>query len=255
MTEAPVRRPRRHDSISERIKEMIVADGLKPGERLPTERALMEMFGASKSSVREALSALSAQGLVRSRTGPGGGLFLDEIAPERAMELLSNLFVFEPPTIGEIYAVRRVLEPEMAAAVAETIAEPDFARLERVMRLYDAPPKDAAEEYAQRLAELDFHSVLAELCPNRLLGFFCGFLQTMLREMAVCRRIYDAPNPELRDTALHYQLRLLRALRAHDAGAAREIMRDHMLAAQAYMERVEAEVRPRFLRVRREREG
>ncbi len=252
MSEATTQRPRRHDSIAGKIKDMIVADGLRPGERLPPERELRAMFGASKSSVREAISALSAQGLVRSRTGPGGGLFLTGIAPERAMELLSNLFVFEPPTIAEIYAVRRELEPQMAAAVAETIAEPDFARLEAVMRLYDAPPADAAEEYAQRLAELDFHSVLAELCPNRLLGFFCGFLQTMLREMAVCRRIYDAPNPEQRDTALHYQLRLLRALRARDAAAAREIMRDHMLAAQAYMERVEAEVRPRFLRVRRE---
>lgn len=251
MTETATPRPRRHDSIAEKIKEMIVAEGWKPGERLPPERELMRMFGASKSSVREAISALAAQGLVRSRTGPGGGLFLTGIAPARAMELLSNLFVFEPPTIAEIYAVRRELEPEMAAAVAETIAEPDFARLEAVMRLYDAPPRDAAEEYAQRLAELDFHTVLAELCPNRLLGFFCGFLQSMLREMAVCRRIYDAPNPALRDTALHYQLRLLRALRARDAAAAREIMRKHMLAAQAYMERVEAEVRPRFLRVRR----
>lgn len=252
MSETATPRPRRHDSISEKIKEMIVAEGWQPGDRLPAERALMAMFGASKSSVREAISALAAQGLVRSRTGPGGGLFLTGIAPARAMELLSNLFVFEPPTIAEIYAVRRELEPEMAAAVAETVAEEDFARLEAVMRLYDAPPRDAAEEYEQRLAELDFHTVLAELCPNRLLGFFCGFLQSMLREMAVCRRIYDAPNPALRDTALHYQLRLLRALRAHDAGAAREIMREHMLAAQAYMERVEAEVRPRFLRVRRE---
>lgn len=252
MTEAASRRPRRHDSIAEKIKEMIVAEGWKPGDRLPPERALMSMFGASKSSVREAISALAAQGLVRSRTGPGGGLFLTGIAGERAMELLSNLFVFDPPSIAEIYAVRRVLEPEMSAAVAETIDAAGFARLEAVMRLYDAPPGDAAEEYAQRLAELDFHSVLAELCPNRVLGFFCGFLQTMLREMAVCRRIYDAPNPALRDTALHYQLRLLRALRAHDAAAAHAIMHEHMLAAQAYMERVEAEVKPRFLRVRRD---
>ncbi|HUF87576.1 MAG TPA: FCD domain-containing protein, partial [Thermohalobaculum sp.] len=252
MTGPAVPRPRRHDSISEKIKEMIVAEAWKPGERLPPERELMQMFGASKSSVREAISALAAQGLVRSRTGPGGGLFLTGIAPGRAMELLSNLFVFAPPSIAEIYAVRRELEPEMAAAVAETIDAAGFARLEAVMRLYDAPPKDSAEEYAQRLAELDFHSVLAELCPNRVLGFFCGFLQTMLREMAVCRRIYDAPNPALRDTALHYQLNLLRALRARDGAAARAIMREHMLAAQAYMERVEAEVRPRFLRVRRE---
>ena len=48
---------------------------------------------------------------------------------------------------------------------------------------------------------------------------------------------------------------MLRAIKAGDAEHARQIMRDHMIAAQAYMERVEAELRPRFLRVRRERQG
>src|SRR5690606_2903984 len=113
----------------------------------------------------------------------------------------------------------------------------------------DAPPATAEEEYAQRLAELDFHSVLADLCPNPVLGLFCRFLQTLLRETVVCRRIYDTPHPVLRDTAIHYQIRLLRALRAGDSAAAREIMAGHMAAAQEYMVRMEASIAGRFLRV------
>jgi len=239
---------RREESISEQIKEMIVEQGMKPGDRLPAERELMEIFGASKGSVREALSALRSQGLIRTRTGPGGGVFLAEIGAQRAMALLSNYFLFRTPSVVDIYAVRCELEPELAASVAGQLTPDDFARLERTMRIYDAPPETAEDEYEQRLAELDFHSVLAELCPNQVLGFLCGFLQKLLREMAVCRRIYDAPHPELRDTALHYQIRLMRALKAADADAARAIMADHMIAARDYMVRMEASIASGFLR-------
>lgn len=241
-------RQRREESISEQIKDMIVERGLKPGERLPAERELMGMFEASKGSVREALSALRSQGLIRTRTGPGGGVFLAEIGAQRAMALLSNYFIFRTPSILDIYAVRCELEPELAASVAGQLSVEDFARLEQTMRIYDAPPKTAEEEYHQRMAELDFHSVLAELCPNPILGFFCGFLQKLLREMAVCRQIYDIPHPELRDTALNYQIQLMRTLKAGDGEAARQIMAEHMITARDYMVRMEASIASGFLR-------
>jgi DNA-binding FadR family transcriptional regulator len=244
----PPSRRRREESITEQIKEMIVVRGLKPGERLPAERELMEIFGASKGSVREALSALRSQGLIRTRTGPGGGVFLAEIGAQRSMALLSNYFTFRTPSVLDIYAVRCELEPELAASIAGQLSAEDFTRLERTMRIYDAPPRTAEEEYQQRMAELDFHSVLAELCPNPVLGFFCGFLQKLLRELAVCRQIYDIPHPELRDTALHYQIQLMRALKAGDSKAARQIMDEHMIAARDYMVRMEASIMAGFLR-------
>jgi len=164
------------------------------------------------------------------------------------MALLSGFVFFQPPTIEDIYAVRCALEPELAASVAGRLSAADFARLEATMRLYDAPPATAEEEYAQRLAELDFHAVLAELSPNRVLGLVCGFLQRLLKELAVCRRIYEAPHPELRQTALHYQLELMRALRSGDAEAARAVMARHMARARDYMVSTEAELAAGFLR-------
>jgi len=60
----------------------------------------------------------------------------------------------------------------------------------------DDPARSTTEEYRQRLAELDFHAVLSELCPNPVLGFLCGFLQNLLKNLTICRRIYELPNPE-----------------------------------------------------------
>lgn len=222
---------------------------MSPGDRLPQEQALIEEFGASKGTVREALKSLETQGLIRTRTGPGGGAFVAELDGGRAMELLANFFFFKQPTISDIYLLRRQLEPEMAASVAGQLNENDFKRLEETMRLYDHPAANRGEEYQQRLAELNFHSVLAELCPNPLLGFVCGFLQNLLRNLTICKRIYDSPNPELREHALHYQVRLMQALRKADADDARRIMHEHMCAAQSYMETCEAEVQRGFLRI------
>jgi GntR family transcriptional repressor for pyruvate dehydrogenase complex len=247
----PWRAANRPQEICERLKDWIMDRALKPGDRLPQERELMAMFKASKSTVREALGALQTQGLVRTRTGPGGGAYIAELDGKRAMELLGNYFFFAQPTIGDIYALRRLLEPEMAASLAGQLSEADFQRLNATIRLYDHPPESLGEEYRQRLAELDFHSVLAELCPNPVLGFFCGFLQSLLRSLAICRRIYGTPNPELRESGLNYQIRLLTALKRGDEAAARSIMYEHMCAAQAYMEACEAELTNRFLRLER----
>ena len=245
----PERRLKRTDDIAERIKDLMVEKAMKPGDRLPNERALMDFFHASKSTVRESLKALETQGLIRSRTGPGGGTFVAQLSGSRAMELLGNYFFFRQPSIGDIYAVRIKLEPELAASVVGHLRPEDFETLQRTMRLYERPPKDRGEEYRQRLAELDFHSVLAELSPNPILGFICGFMHNLLRNLTVCKHIYEQPNPLLREHALHYQIELLRALMAEDADAARAIMLEHMETARRYMQESEATYTGGFLRL------
>lgn len=251
--EPPLRPPRRTHKrpveIVERIKDLIVESRLMPGDRLPPERELMAQFKASKSTVREALGALQTQGLVKTRTGPGGGVFVAALDGGRAMDLLSNYFFFKQPTLRDVFALRKLLEPELAASLLGRLTDAEFRRLRETVRLYEHPPANAEEEFRQRLAELDFHSVLAELCPNPVLGFVCGFLQNLLRNLTICQRIYDRPNPELRESALHYQIRLLSALHNRDEDAARQIMFEHMCAAQAYMQACEARITSGFLRV------
>ena len=245
----PPRPSKRPDEICQRIKDWIVERNLKPGDRLPQERELIETFKASKSTVREAMRVLQTQGLISTRTGPGGGAFVAALDATRAMGLLSNHFFFNQPSLNDIYTLRKILEPELAAGLAGILTEQDFDRLNATIQLYGHPAENLGEEYTQRLAELDFHSVLAEVSPNPILGFVCGFLQNLLRNLAICQRIYDKPNPELRETGLHYQVQLLKALKSGDAEAARDIMYQHMCVAQKYMESCEAELASGFLKL------
>lgn len=230
-----LKRRKRPDIIADRIREMIVTHGLRPGDRIPHEWLLPETQEASRGTLREAQKILEFQGLVVSKTGPGGGVFVSTVGADQAIRLLDNLFLFNPPSIAEIYAIRKVLEPQLAASVAGRLSPEAFTALQAKIRLYEAEPETAEEEYRQRLAELDFHVELARHAENALLGFNCIFLVSLLRDMTVCRAIYKEPNPALREAGLHYQISLMRAIKAGDGERAAQIMRDHMEAAECYM--------------------
>ena len=231
----PAPRLKRSDRIALRIRDLITLRGLKPGDRIPQDWLAEEELKASKGTVREAMKSLETQGLIKSRTGPGGGAFVTALSGEQAMGLLSNLFLFNQPTVADIYALRKLLEPELVAGLAGNLDESAYESLQATIRLYEHEPQTAEEEFVQRIAELDFHSVLAGLSENRILGFVLVFLHRLLRDMTVCRAIYATPNPALRETALSYQVRLIRHLKAGDATAARTLMREHMEEAERYM--------------------
>lgn len=242
------KRRKRPDIIADAIRDRIMESGLSPGDRVPADWLDPETLKVSRGTLREALKVLEFQGLTASKTGPGGGVFVASIAPENAIRMLDNLFLFEPPSISDIYSIRKLIEPELAATAAAGSLPPEaFEALQATIRLYEAEPESVEEEYRQRLAELDFHAELARGNPNRLLGFVAVFVLSLLRDMTVCREIYQEPNPELRETGLNYQVRLMRAIRAGDADRAREIMRQHMIEAEKYMlERAAVRERPRL---------
>jgi GntR family transcriptional repressor for pyruvate dehydrogenase complex len=231
------------------LKDWIAERGLKSGDRLPQERDLIGLFGVSKGTIREALKVLDAQGIIKTRTGPGGGAFIAPVTETSALELLGNYFFFKGLTIGDIYELRIRLEPEAIASVAGCLGEPDFAKLKSKMKVYDHPPTSIDEERQQRLAELEFHELLVGYCPNPLMTFACRFLISLLKNLTICRRIYDIPNPELREHGRSYQLRLMTALRKGNAAAARRIMDQHMRYAGHVMEVQEAFVARQFLKV------
>ncbi|MGH2346605.1 MAG: FadR/GntR family transcriptional regulator, partial [Chloroflexota bacterium] len=66
-----VRIPRVYSLVVEQIRALIESGQLKAGDKLPTERGLAEQLGVSRSSVREALSALEVLGVIHSRQGLG----------------------------------------------------------------------------------------------------------------------------------------------------------------------------------------
>ena len=241
----PGPRQSRPQRVAEAIKQWVMEEGWQPGHRLPHEAALMARFAMAKSTIREAIRLLEAQGLVSSRTGPGGGVFVNRVSEGRAVALLSNHFYFEDLTIDDIYQIRRALEPELAASLAGRLTEAQLAALETAIA-DSAPPMD--DEAARHAASLRFHAMLAGMSGNGLLRFVIRFLAEMLGEVTVARGLHDRTDPALWQAGLDHQRRLVAALRAGEAEAARQIMADHMAIAHRLMRTREAQLRRRLLR-------
>jgi len=237
----------RPQQVAEAIKSWVMENGWGPGDRLPSEQALITRFGMAKGTIREAIRILEAQGLVKSRTGPGGGVFIHQVSEARATALLGNYFYFQDLTIDDVYQIRAVLEPELAATLAGTLSEAQLTALEEVMTGYCAPARDAEEERAQHLASLRFHALLAEMSGNPLMRFLIRFTANMLADITVSRKLYAQPNEELRASGFDYQSRLIAALRAGDAEGARAILAQHMQNAQRLMRAQETVLTQRFL--------
>lgn len=233
--------------VAEAIKVWVVEQGLQAGDRLPGEAELIRRFGMSKGTIREAMRILEAQGLIKTRTGPGGGSFVHEVSRQRAKALLGNYFYFKDLSIGDIYQLRLTLEPELAASLAGRLSADVLRMLEDNIAEYSSPAADIHEERAQHVASLRFHAILAEQAGNPLLGFVVDFMVNLLSDLTVYRRLYSPPNIELWQQGRDHQQALVRALRDGDAQGARRIMTDHMQTAWKLMRRQEAEMQNRFI--------
>lgn len=226
------------DLIVEDVKRWIVAERKQPGDRLPNEKELIELFGYSKSTIREALKALEVQGLISIRTGPGGGAYLQKVTHEHASESLRNFLHFHPLTGYDIYQLRKILEPELAASAVKHLTPGHLERLEENVKFCSMPVTNAEELRAHREAELAFHSILAECCPNPVLAFSCKFLNDLLTDLMVYKNALDSH--EIGKANVDYHTQLLTAFRAGDVEEVRRIMAEHMLDAEGHMSQMEA---------------
>ncbi|MEQ4674774.1 FCD domain-containing protein [Providencia vermicola] len=240
-------RIKRTDEIVNAIKETIMADNLSPGDRLPQEKDLIERYSASKSTVREALKSLEVQGLIKTKTGPGGGAFIDSMTESRAMSLLSNYLFTRDISIKDIYTLRKLLEPVVAVSAMEKIDNAGIQKLYEIIAIYDHEPADEDERWQQRMAELDFHTVVASYSDNVLLVFICHFLQRLLKDLAICKDIYLKPEPVDRRQGIEYQYQLIEALRRKDAQKVQAVMEAHMDYAEHAMLALQATLQERFL--------
>ncbi|SON58101.1 putative L-lactate dehydrogenase operon regulatory protein [Hartmannibacter diazotrophicus] len=218
------RRRKRPDLLADQIRGQIADNGLKPGDRLPPDWLKPELRGVARGTLREALKVLEFQGLVTTRTGPGGGVFVSEVSADQALQVIDNLFLFRPPSIADIQHLRRVVEPELAASLAGRLSEEDFLVLRDKIGLLEAEPATPEDEERQRRAELDFHIELARRAPNALVGFMTLLLLSLLRDRADFQDVPDSPARMAADSGLDHRIRLIRALHSGEAGRSRAAM-------------------------------
>jgi GntR family transcriptional repressor for pyruvate dehydrogenase complex len=239
--------PKRGDVMVEEIKAWIAERRLTPGDRLPKEAELQALFGVSKGTAREALKSLEVQGLVKVTTGPAGGATIGEVPIEKALEQLQNYLFFRTLDLRQIYAVRRVLEPELAAGAVPHLTEEHFAAMERSIAICAPHSSDRDQALVQRQEDLHFHDVLALANPNPLLRFMCQVINHLLRYSVAMGDPSLPAGHDLGDTNVAAHRRLLAAARKGDAARVAKLMVEHIDEAERHVLKLSAAVRQRFV--------
>lgn len=243
-----IKQQKRGDLVAEAIKRLITEGNLLPGDRLPREIELQQMFGVSKSTIREALKSLEVQGLIKVSTGPSGGGMVVEVPLERTFQLMQNYLFFKEVSIDDIYTVRQLLEPELAAGAVPHLTEDDFAALENNMSCCSPASHDRSELLRQRQADVDFHDILAAANPNSFLRFTCELVNEMIRQLIVFGNETPRKEHEKFGTAnVNIHRQITDAARAGDVERVRSLMQFHMQEARTYIKRMNGKLRGRLI--------
>lgn len=212
--------------ISEKLAkdlEQLLQDGVwRPGDQLPGERDLASRFGVSRSSVREALRILELHGWVEIRQGDGTRV----ASPSESFGRRLRSRLHQEDFILELFEVRRILEPAVAALAAEHSHPQGVARLEELLA-----QQQAAKGDLYRFVELDmfFHKTLADMSRNAVLSEIVGLLEVELRQI----RLVSTAKRYRPEVTLTEHLRILEAIRASDPEAARQAMLAHLSTVES----------------------
>jgi GntR family transcriptional repressor for pyruvate dehydrogenase complex len=208
-----------HERVVEAITGRILSGDLKPGSVLPTEPELCELFGVSRTVIRDAMKMLQGRGLVEVMQGRGT-MVSTKIA-EFSSDILGMALQQRQTTLVELLEVRRILEVEIAGLAAERATEADLRKMGQALDLMRSHPGEAPG-YVD--ADLAFHDALTRAAHNMVMDLILRPVTQLLRHS----REISFRGPERVRNAIAAHETILQAVATRDRGAAREAMQRHL---------------------------
>jgi len=214
----PLRRSPLYEEVVDRLREFIDVQQLKPGDRLMSEREITERLGVSRTSVRQALTALRVLGMVEIRHGDGIYLLRSpaDLIPSLALEVLhSNA---DHPQIWE---VRDGLEPQAARLAARRRTDDDLAAMAEALEAMDASITDGGQGL---IADRHFHNAIIDAARNPLLRQLYDELEDAINRTSEAS-LSETGRPQI---SLEAHLAVYEAIRGQDEEMADRAMRRHL---------------------------
>jgi DNA-binding FadR family transcriptional regulator len=165
------------EQVVGKIKEYILEKGLGPGDRLPTEQEFAELFGVSRTCIREATKALSFLGIIHS--APKQGLTVAKVDMGKAMEYLSFHFALNNYPKDQILQTRFGLEIGALAESMKHISKDPalFKKLDQISE--ELAESETVEEFIRH--DVAFHKALLEASKIEPLIAFNEILQIFFK--------------------------------------------------------------------------
>jgi GntR family transcriptional regulator, transcriptional repressor for pyruvate dehydrogenase complex len=209
------------ERVASAIVDMVIDQGLRPGDRLPNEAEMIESFRVGRGSLREALRILENFGMISLRSGPGGGPVLLKVNPQDVGRSFSLYLNLSKATIRELAEARLLIDPLAARLAAETLTPEGEAALRFALdREAETPPDRAL--IVERAN--DFHYVLAAITGNAVINL----VATALKELYTSRIVGTGVARQTTEASIHEDHQKIgEAVLARDPELAERLMREH----------------------------
>jgi GntR family transcriptional repressor for pyruvate dehydrogenase complex len=219
---APIKRKSLVESVTEKLRHLILSGKLKSGETLPPEGNLAKMFFVSRTVIREAMRNLRSQGLVE--VSQGHSPRVKSADPREAIDTLDVLLQRGNGTNEDLIEVRLAVECEIVATAAKRRTLEDISRLEETLT------KMNAVNSLDEMIEMDvlFHKYLAQCTQNRIFVLLIETLSGLLRDAQ--RKSY---NKKGLHSSYDNHFSILKAVKNSDSQAAKRAMMEHLEALNA----------------------
>jgi GntR family transcriptional regulator, transcriptional repressor for pyruvate dehydrogenase complex len=216
--------------LAQRIVRSIDQKGLGPGDKLPPERIMMEMYDAGRGTLRESLRYLELQGVLSFKPGPGGGPVIVGPDASNLATMLTLMLQFEHAPYRVIAEARQALEPLMAEHAAARITADQLADLQQSLADMEAGIQDL-DAYLE--SNRRFHEVIARASDNSLFGFL---VEVMVGPMEMSTQGIEYP-VRRRNAVLAAHREIFEAIRDGKTERAGETMRTHVAEYTRYADR------------------
>lgn len=215
----PIKRRRLSEVAIEQIREFIVSNGMKAGDKLPSENEMVVQLGVSRVSVREAIRMLEISGILEVRHGRG--VFVKELTGDIFVPL-GQWVSMKKQTLQQHFETRLILEPGIAALAANYADADDIRLLNENVSLQRKVNED--DLVATIRLDIEFHCLIARSTRNKDLAMVMN---------AIARHSFDGWKAALRTKgrkadAVEEHLKIVNALSDKDPVRARKAMRDHL---------------------------
>ncbi len=222
----------RGEKVAARVARLIVRDIVEsdrqPGDALAPETGMLERFGVSRASLREALRILETQGLISIKPGPGGGPSVAPVDSRDFGRMATLFFQVLRVNLGAVVEARLVLEPVMAG-LAATRHDPELnGQLQAIVDRHDKSLPDAEWLAVTQ----DFHAMVCGMSGNPLLDLLASALKDIYTDR-VAGFVFPEAN---RDHVVEVHGDIGRAIVAGDAETSQRLMHDHMAILASFFE-------------------
>jgi GntR family transcriptional repressor for pyruvate dehydrogenase complex len=219
------------DEAIEKIKGMIVAGELHPGDRLPKEPELAERLGLSRNSLREAVRALSLVRVLDVRQGDG--TYVTSLEPDLLLDAMKFVLDFHrDTTLLQLFEVRRILEPAAVAIATLRMTDADVARLREI--LSTTTLESSIEDFVN--TDIAFHKHLNAGSGNQVL---CSIIDGLVAPTTRARIWRGRLQENALEKSLNEHRMILHGIETRDPDLARSWATVHISGVEEFLRTAE----------------